>query len=221
MSDLSLMHALIALRAWSQWYYVVSMNSKYLPGCRILRVAFETALKSLQSESRKAVIRLIAYRKCLMCGADVGLGQGDHVIPISKVPYHCAENYAPLCKRCNASKGAKDLLEWWIGKGKCITELHPDALTVYLRLKFRFTPPEELHLPAPEYFKIALQQAESTLPTNLLGFWRENLKKVIYDVLRTDACSKSLPSSMLAVSHRSLYGGDGGREDDHPHLAGH
>ena len=186
-NTLTLMHALIGLRAWSQWYYVVSVNPKYLPGFRILRVAFETALKSLQSESRKTIIRLISYRKCLMCGTDVGLGQGDHVIPISKVPYHCAENYAPLCKRCNASKGAKDLLEWWIGKGKCITELHPDALTVYLRLKFRFTPPEELHLPAPEYFKIALQQAESTLPSNLLSCWREHLEKVIYDVLRTDA----------------------------------
>jgi len=169
---ISLAQALIALRAWSQWYLVVSMDSKYFPGFKILQKAFGTALKSLRSESRRAVMRLILHQKCLMCEVPVKLGIGDHVIPLSEITYHSVENYIPLCKRCNSSKGRKDLLEWWIGKGRHISELHPDALTVYLRLRFRFASPTDLDSPSPEYLVIALKQAESTLPPKLLNFWQ-------------------------------------------------
>jgi hypothetical protein len=184
--QLMLIHALIALRAWSHWYYVVSMNPKYLPGFRILQTGFETALKSLCSENRRTVIRLIVHRRCLFCGTNVGLGQGDHLIPLSEGYYHSVENYAPLCKRCNSSKGTKDLLEWWVEKEKHITELHPDALTVYLRLKFRFSSPDELYSPASEYFIVALQQAEATIPTNLLWFWRKKLKEMVMNTMDSE-----------------------------------
>ena len=40
----------------------------------------------------------------------------------------------PLCKSCNSSKGTRDLLAWWIARGKTPVELDPDVLVSYCRV---------------------------------------------------------------------------------------
>ena len=46
---------------------------------------------------------------CSNCGIDEDI-EMDHIIPLSKCGEHSIENIQPLCRSCNASKGAK--LEW-------------------------------------------------------------------------------------------------------------
>ena len=171
----TLERALIALRAWSHWHHVVSENPKYLPGRSLLEKGFEVAYNSLISESRKTVIRLARLSKCVFCDEMVTAGSGDHIVPKSKGGPQSAENFMPLCRRCNSSKGDKDLLEWWNIKGKNIEDLNHDALTIYLRLKYRLASQQEREEPAPIYIRQALIQAEETLPSELLNLWRLRL----------------------------------------------
>jgi len=174
MEGLSLRKSLIALRAWSHWHRVVSENPKYFPGLSLLKKGFEAAHESLMSESRKTVLRLAKLGRCVSCGVKVNVGSGDHIVPLSRGGPQSAENFMPLCRRCNSSKGSKDLLEWWIGCGRHIKDLNHDALTIYLRLKYRLTSEEELDSPAPWFVHKAVKQAESLLLRNplMLKYWR-------------------------------------------------
>jgi len=167
--------SLIALRAWSHRYRIVSENPKYLPGLRLLEKGFDVALRSLESESRKTVLRLAGLGRCVSCGLTVGIGSGDHIIPLSRGGPQSAENFMPLCKRCNSSKGNKDLLEWWIGNGRHIKDLNHDALTIYLRLRYRMANEKERCSPAPWYLREALNQTEEVLPQSLLNFWQSKI----------------------------------------------
>ncbi|MEM2047605.1 MAG: HNH endonuclease, partial [Candidatus Jordarchaeales archaeon] len=150
---------LVALRAWSHWYLVVSRSPKYLPGLSLLEKGFETAEKSLRSESRKTVLRLAKMNTCVACGSRITIASGDHIIPLSKGGPQSAENFMPLCKRCNSSKGNRDLLEWWLSLGRHIKDLNPDVLTIYLRLAFRLKA-----YPPPGVLVEAVRQAGETLP---------------------------------------------------------
>ena len=174
----TLKEALIALRAWSHWHRIVGEHPKYLPGRSLLEAGFKIAPSSLKEESRRTVIRLARLGKCVACGVEVGVGSGDHIIPLSRGGPQSVENFMPLCKRCNSSKGDKDLLEWWISYGRRIEALNHDALDVYLRLRYRLASEEELDFPAPWYFSEALKQAEEMLPSNSLRkLWSSKLHK--------------------------------------------
>ena len=164
---------LIALRAWSHWYRIVTSKPKYYPGLSLLKKGFESALKSLKSESRKTVLRLARLGKCISCGAKVGEGAGDHIIPVSKGGPQSAENFMPLCRKCNSSKGNKDLLEWWIGQGRNIKDLNQDALTIYLRLRYRLR--HKIQAPI-EPLRKAIEQAKETLPNELLDYFTNRLR---------------------------------------------
>lgn len=50
--------------------------------------------------------------KCAYCRQKVKLTQ-DHVIPVSQGGYHTRQNIVPACSFCNASKGARDMQEWY------------------------------------------------------------------------------------------------------------
>jgi 5-methylcytosine-specific restriction endonuclease McrA len=52
---------------------------------------------------------------CLYCGQISSL-EMEHVEPISRGGLHIRDNIVAACSSCNASKGAKFLLEWRIGR---------------------------------------------------------------------------------------------------------
>lgn len=59
---------------------------------------------------RRDVERLLRS-DCAVCGSKNGIVI-DHIIPISRGGRHAIGNLQPLCGFCNASKGAKTMVEW-------------------------------------------------------------------------------------------------------------
>ena len=166
---------LMKLRAWSHWY-LICRDSKYQPGFKKLKEGLEIANKSLRGDSRKTVLRLARRGRCVNCNINLpNVTNGDHIIPLSKGGALSVENFMPLCKRCNSSKGNKDLLDWWINfQGKRIEQLDFDALCVYSRFMFRILEKDgSLDKPAPNYYLNAVKQAEETLPDELKRYFQE------------------------------------------------
>jgi hypothetical protein len=83
------------------------------------------------------------------------------------------ENFAPLCRSCNSSKGDRDLLEWWIDvRQRTLGALNLDALCVYLRLMYQmFEEQDMLQQNASDYCEEAVQQAAGTLPSELRSYF--------------------------------------------------
>lgn len=51
---------------------------------------------------------------CVYCGTTEDLGL-DHIVPLAKGGPHCEDNLVVACCSCNASKGAKPLIQWlWV-----------------------------------------------------------------------------------------------------------
>jgi hypothetical protein len=117
--------------------------------------------KSLRSPNRNVSLRLSQLHACIFCGkATAPNSTGDHIIPTSKGGPQGAENYLPLCRSHNASKGDRDLLEWWQSKGRLVAELPDDVICAYARLMWQMLEQRnQLDDPAPE----ALQQAVKSL----------------------------------------------------------
>ena len=90
---------------------------------------------------QKTQRRLILLERCYCCGVFVEFtedGQGDHLIPKSAGGDLDLINFAPMCARCNSSKGNLDLpYWWWAKKGKTLLDLNPDVTVVYARGKYR------------------------------------------------------------------------------------
>ena len=109
-------------------------------------------------EGRKVVMRLIRS-PCIICGEPLGFNsEGDHVVPVSKGGRDNISNFIPLCKRHNASKGNRDLMEWGIQK-QFINRFSPDVLCTYARETFQFEKENgELNRIAPDFLKIAVKE---------------------------------------------------------------
>ncbi len=94
-------------------------------------------------ENRGTTLRL-ANQPCIACGEPLAANSaGDHIIPRSRGGPAGAENYLPLCngapRRCNSSKGVKDLLEWWtVRLERAVPELPNDVICAYARLKYQW-----------------------------------------------------------------------------------
>jgi len=48
---------------------------------------------------------------CIYCGSTQNI-EADHVIPISRGGTHSIGNLAPACRKCNASKNSRTIMEW-------------------------------------------------------------------------------------------------------------
>ncbi|RLI46230.1 hypothetical protein DRO64_01290 [Candidatus Bathyarchaeota archaeon] len=88
--------ALAFLKARSHWFYVIQKDPKYYPSRRLFWREFESAEEHLKTQSRKTVLRLANLRRCIFCGAEVSLGSGDHIIPVSRGRPNSAENFYAL-----------------------------------------------------------------------------------------------------------------------------
>ena len=131
-------------------------------------------------ESRKVVMRLIRS-PCIICGEPLGYNsEGDHVVPVSKGGRDNISNFIPLCKRHNASKGNRDLMEWGIQKN-FIDKFSPDVLCTYARETFQFQKEnDELYGPALDFLKSAVKElAELYLPGGINSKYWANLTQSI------------------------------------------
>jgi len=54
---------------------------------------------------------------CAYCGSTEQLSV-DHIIPQERAGSHGGENLVQCCRRCNSSKGSKDLLDWMAQQGR-------------------------------------------------------------------------------------------------------
>jgi len=165
--------ALTKLWAWQHWYRTTDRQGRHY-GLSFLKKGFDSAPKSLHSDSRNTVRRLNLLGKCIGCDAQVPASStGDHIIPLSRGGPQSIENFAPLCRSCNSSKGDRDLLEWWIDvRQRTLGALNLDALCVYLRLMYQmFEEQDMLQQNASDYCEEAVQQAAGTLPSELRSYF--------------------------------------------------
>jgi len=128
---------------------------------------FEALDTTLKDSGRKTFLRLANMHRCYACGAPVNpLADGDHVIPKSKGGASGAENFAPMCAKCNSSKGSKDMLEWWAVQGKTLELLNPDVMVVFVRIMyFLLSENGLLDTPAPGPTTYLLDRFAASLPT--------------------------------------------------------
>ena len=89
---------------------------------------------------------------CAYCGADVSLRENrstDHLIPKSALKLETGDNAVRVCRACNTSKNATDLLAWFAGR----PEKFPPLLVfrIYLKLAYAYCERERmLDLPWPD-----------------------------------------------------------------------
>lgn len=57
---------------------------------------------------------------CAYCGGSQHLSI-DHLIPLHRGGEDCGENYVLACRRCNSSKGCKDVVQWLAERGELPT----------------------------------------------------------------------------------------------------
>lgn len=73
--------------------------------------------KQLQEEKKKwsDILRedlSMDTSKCAYCNSTKDLSN-DHIVPKRECHYAEIHNIVKACKKCNSSKGDKDLIEWW------------------------------------------------------------------------------------------------------------
>ncbi len=119
----------------------------------------------LKGENRRVTLRLAQTGTCIKCNSALPAGStGDHIIPLALGGPLGAQNYLPLCRSCNSSKGKKDLLEWWVASGKPIADLSLDVLCAYVRLMFSW-PGLKLDQPASDPLRRAAEGLTRQLPS--------------------------------------------------------
>lgn len=125
--------------------------------------------RALSNHNRRVSFRLQRYGRCLRCAEELPEDStGDHLVPRSRGGPDDAQNYAPLCKRCNVGKRARDFAEWWTSSGLSLASLPQrvaaDVLCAYARLRYRLALDDgDLDSPAPSYLCAFLSDAKSSL----------------------------------------------------------
>lgn len=85
-------------------------------------------------------LKLTLPQACAYCGTTSGLSI-DHLVPRKLGGINAGENMVWACRRCNSSKGAVDVLEWFARR-----EAFPPLLLLrrYLKLAFEYFTTERL-----------------------------------------------------------------------------
>ncbi len=105
-------------------------------------------------------IKMTAQQACSYCG-DTDRLCADHLIPKMRGGPDASDNLILACRRCNSSKGGRDLLEWMTAK-----ELFPPLLLLrrYIKIVARYceehgpldSPLDRLEDEAPMPFDVRL-----------------------------------------------------------------
>ena len=134
-------------------------------------------------ESRRVAMRLIVS-PCIICGDPLGRDSvGDHIVPVSKGGRDGISNFIPLCRKHNASKESRDLMEWGLING-FIDKFTPDVLCAYAREELQYrSGNDSLVFEAPVWLMEAFKElAKLYLPNGIYGrHW-----KALIESLKTD-----------------------------------
>lgn len=87
-------------------------------------------ISNILRDNKKLVLE---EKKCSYCGTTDSL-QFDHIIPLSKNGPDSIDNLTLACKKCNISKGDKQLMEWY-GENYS-SEIPRNVFSKFLKLVF-------------------------------------------------------------------------------------
>lgn len=133
--DFSWHEALYSLYALQHYE---AMDKQYGPG--VFYTQIFSVLAGLENSSAKTLLKHLSTPECVVCREFVDTSKGggrDHIIPLSQGGPDTMENSMVLCRQHNSSKGAKDLLEWWLWKGWEATALPRNILCLYARIMWQ------------------------------------------------------------------------------------
>jgi len=136
--DLTQRHGLFCLYALQQWECLTPpRDGQYKSG--YFYNALYGILRGLQTPSRTTALRHQQTRTCVACQDLVDLTHSrlDHIIPRAQGGPEHLGNAIVLCRRCNSSKGTKDLLAWWSAKQYPATTLPREVLCLYARIHWQ------------------------------------------------------------------------------------
>jgi hypothetical protein len=111
--------------------FIVSRYKKLLSG----EISWSSTIRDYERELEKG-------RVCIYCGARTGLTT-DHIIPVSRAGVdprvadllNSPDNCVCACKHCNASKGDRDVFEWY-GPER-VGEIPKLVVSKFLKLAYR------------------------------------------------------------------------------------
>jgi len=156
--------SLVALYMLTDWHRVSERGTPPQPGW----FARCGVVAGILSSNRAVIIRLLAAGTCVYCPAPPSADStGDHLVSLDQGGQDGLENYVPCCRNCNASKGTRDLLDWWHTKDRPVTDLPLDVLTAYARLTFaHHVRLHTLGQPASPALIATVRQLVTALPSN-------------------------------------------------------
>jgi hypothetical protein len=111
--------------------FIVSRYKKLTSG----QMSWSSSVRDHEKELEKGMV-------CVYCGATGGLST-DHIIPVSRAGVDprvaalldSADNCVCACKRCNSSKGDRDVFEWY--GSERTKEIPKLVLSKFLKLTYR------------------------------------------------------------------------------------
>ena len=164
--DLSMRHGLFALYALQEWECLRHpSDGPYKPGVFYNKVF--GILNGLHNPTRKTALHNLANAECTACGDPVSLANtiGDHLVAVRAGGPESIQNTILLCRRCNSSKGSKDLLVWWMEKTYPPALLDRRILCLYARMNWQLRPNTFLDNPLHSSIAAFLQCRAASLPT--------------------------------------------------------
>lgn len=155
---------------WHIWHTTRSSDGQHYGLAYLMQdiASRGVTLEQLRSQPHGTIKRMHKRQVCVFCQRSGVHLTDDHIIPKAKGGTESLSNSAPACIQCNSSKSKKDLIEWWLWKGRTIVELSNidrDLLNSYLRLQWQYLERSGLLDTAiPEYYQTALDEIKATLP---------------------------------------------------------
>ena len=118
---------------------------------------------NLERKVRQGAVTLLRGTQCCICSADLPKETvGDHMIATSCGGRNGIDNYLPMCKSCNSSKGKRDLVAWAHKKGHILKR---SVLAMYTRLKYEeLLRTSELNTPIDESTWLYILKYVSGIP---------------------------------------------------------
>lgn len=119
-------------------------QSKYSTFNYVIRAKLFKGLKdgtmSIRTIFDDEKVKLQTGQVCNYCGSEENLAL-DHVFAKKMGGEDSANNLLYACRRCNSSKGKKDLIEWMVSKGEFLPIM---VIRRYLKLIYEYCKDNEL-----------------------------------------------------------------------------